>query len=62
MYLILATVIAEAEVNVSGTVIDKENNAPLVGASVIIKDAYGKIKKFASSKVNGSFEMTVPSV
>lgn len=53
---------AVAQVNVSGTVIDRENDKPLVGASVIVKGANGKIKKFASSKSDGGFSMTMPSV
>ncbi|MDE5713804.1 MAG: carboxypeptidase-like regulatory domain-containing protein [Muribaculaceae bacterium] len=51
-----------SQINVSGTVIDKENNEPLSGASVIIKGADGKIKKYASSKGDGGFAMTLPSV
>lgn len=50
-----------AQVNVSGTVVDKESNEPLPGASVIIKGADGKIKKFASSKADGNFALTIPS-
>ena len=50
-----------AQVNVSGTVLDKESNEPLPGASVIIKGADGKIKKFASSKADGNFALTIPS-
>ena len=50
------------QVNVSGTVIDKENNEPLAGASVIVKGADGKIKKFTSSKSDGGFAITMPSV
>ncbi|MDE7438472.1 MAG: carboxypeptidase-like regulatory domain-containing protein [Muribaculaceae bacterium] len=61
IFLFIA-VSAVAEVNVSGKVVDKGNNAPLTGASVIIKGADGKIKKFASSKANGSFEVSVSSV
>ena len=53
---------AVAQVNVTGKVIDKENNAPLSGASVIVKGADGKIKKFDSSKGDGGFTMTMPSV
>lgn len=53
---------AMSQINVSGTVIDKENNEPLSGASVIIKGADGKIKKYASSKGDGGFAMTLPSV
>ena len=63
-YLLFVAVaaIAVAQVNVSGTVIDKENNEPLAGASVIVKGTDGKIKKFASSKADGGFSITVPSV
>lgn len=51
-----------AQVSVAGTVIDKEANEPVAGASVIVKDADGKIKKFASSKTGGRFSMSVPTV
>lgn len=51
-----------AQVNVSGFVIGKENDEPLTGASVIVKGADGKIKKFSSSKSDGGFSMTMPSV
>ena len=51
-----------AQVNVTGTVIDKENNKPLVGASVIVKGADGKIRKFATSKQDGSFTMLIVSI
>ena len=44
-----------AQVNVTGKIIDKENDEPLTGASVIVKGADGKIKKFASSKSDGGF-------
>lgn len=54
--------IAVAQYNVTGKVIDKENSEPLVGASVIVKGADGKIKKFASSKADGGFAITMPSV
>lgn len=58
----LATPTAIAQVNVSGKVVDKEKNEPLTGASVIVKGADGKIKKFATSKKDGGFAMTIPSV
>ncbi len=51
-----------AQVNVSGTIVDKESNEPLTGASVIVKGADGKIKKYATSKGDGSFAMSLPSV
>ncbi len=53
---------AVAQVNVTGRVIDREKDKPLVGASVIVKGADGKIKKFASSKADGGFAITMPSV
>ena len=51
-----------AQVNVSGTVVDKESNEPQTGASVIVKGADGKIKKYATSKGDGGFAMSLPSV
>ncbi len=59
---ILIAVGATAQVNVSGTVVDKESNEPLTGASVIVKGADGKIKKYATSKGDGGFAMSLPSV
>ena len=49
---------AAAQANVTGNVIEKESNEPIVGASVIVKGADGKIKKFASSKSDGGFSIT----
>lgn len=62
MLLIVVAFSAMAQINVTGKVIDKESNEPLTGASVIVKGADGKIKKFASSKADGAFDMTLPSV
>ena len=62
MLLIAVAFSAVAQVNVTGKVIDKESNEPLTGASVIVKGTDGKIKKFASSKADGAFAMTLPSV
>ena len=44
--IITTAVNAVAQVNVSGKVVDAESNEPLTGASVIVKGADGKIKKF----------------
>ena len=52
---------AVAEVNVSGHVLKLEGNRPLSGASLIIKGADGKIRKFTTSKSDGAFSMTMPS-
>lgn len=64
LYLILiaASINALAQVDVSGTIVDKSANEPIAGASVIVKGTDGKIKKFASSKSDGKFAMTVPTV
>lgn len=59
---LLTATILFAQINLRGTVIDRETDEPVVGASVIVKGADGKIKKFASSKADGSFAMTMPSV
>ena len=63
-YLLCLVVAASAvaQIDVNGLVIDKENKEPLAGASVIVKGADGKIKKFASSKADGGFAMTMSSV
>ena len=59
---LFVTAIAVAQVNVSGTVVDKDSNEPLTGASVIVKGADGKIKKYTTSKGDGGFAMSLPSV
>ncbi len=59
---LLTAAYAHAQVNVTGIVVDKEANEPLTGASVIIKGKDGKIKKFSSSKTDGRFSLTIPSV
>lgn len=63
-YLLCSLVAAHvvAQVDVSGIVFDKDDNEPLAGASVIIKGVDGKIKKFATSKADGSFSLTMQSV
>lgn len=61
IFLIVA-VSAVAQVNVYGTVVEKENKDPLTGATVIVKGADGKIKKYATSKSDGGFAMSLPSV
>ena len=53
---------AGAQVNVTGVVMDKENNEPLTGASVIVKGADGKIRKFTSTKSKGEFAMLLPLI
>lgn len=45
-YIIFLIFVAKAvaQVNVTGTVIDKDANEPVAGASVIVKGTDGKIK------------------
>ena len=62
LFSLFVTVNAVAQVNVSGKVIDGENNEPLTGASVIVKGADGKIKKYTMSKGDGGFAMSLPTV
>ena len=40
-----AILCVSAQTNVNGKLIDKENDEPVAGASVIVKDADGKIKE-----------------
>ncbi len=56
---IIFSAVAVAQVNVAGTVIDADMGGPVSGASVIVRGADGKIKKFASSKADGGFAMSV---
>ncbi|MDE6269677.1 MAG: TonB-dependent receptor [Muribaculaceae bacterium] len=56
-----AVVSAVAQVNICGTVVDGANTEPLAGASVMVKGADSKIKKFVSTKADGSFDMNLPS-
>lgn len=62
LLLFCASVTVSAQVQVSGVIFDGEADEPLTGASVIIKGADNKIKKFTSSDAAGKFSMAVPSV
>ena len=59
---LLATANAIAQTDVTGMVIDNESNEPITGASVIVKGADDKIKKYTTSKSDGGFTMSLPSV
>lgn len=59
---LLVSMIATAQVNVQGKIIDHETNKPLAGASVMVKGADGKIKKFASTKADGAFAMQMAQI
>ncbi|MDE5629865.1 MAG: carboxypeptidase-like regulatory domain-containing protein, partial [Muribaculaceae bacterium] len=53
---------AMAQLGISGKVVDNATDESLTGASVIVKGADGKIKKFATTKSDGSFEISLPSI
>ena len=59
---LFVAVAAVAQVDVTGVVVDGESGDALNGASVIVKGADGKIKKFATTKGRGEFTMSLPSV
>ena len=48
---------AQETADIAGKVIDQVANEPLTGASVIVKDADGKIKKFAQTASDGCFSL-----
>ncbi len=56
----LASLTGAAQVNVSGVVVEEGSNAPLTGASLILRNAEGKIKKFVTSAANGKFSLSTP--
>ena len=58
----LVSLMATAQVDVTGIVIDEDNDEPLTGASIIVKGSDGKIKKYATTQKDGRFYMTMPSV
>ena len=60
--VIILPVLIFAEVNVCGTIVDKETDEAIVGASLIVKGSNGKIIKFSTSKSDGSFSIQLPSV
>ena len=64
IYLVCLIVAASAaaQVDVRGRVVDRADGEPLVGASVIIRGADGKMRKFATSKADGGFALQLPSV
>ncbi len=59
LLLLLTALSAGAQTTVSGIVVEKDSGSPLAGASVVIKNAEGKIKKFASTKPDGTFSIAI---
>lgn len=59
---VLVALTVVAQVNVSGVVVEEGSNEPLTGASVILRNAEGKIKKYATSDANGKFSIATPGI
>ncbi len=49
-----------AQTNVSGTVVDGELDEPLPGATVILRNAQGKMVKYSATDSKGEFAMSAP--
>ncbi len=58
----MVSLIGTAQINVSGTVLEEGSKQPLTGASVILRNAEGKIKKYATSDANGKFSISTPEI
>ncbi len=58
----LTALMGTAQVNVSGVVMEKGSNEPLTGASLILRNPQGKIKKFATSNAKGAFSISTPKI
>lgn len=59
---VLAALTVAAQINVSGIVVEEGSNEPLTGASVILRNAEGKIKKYATSDAKGKFSISTPEI
>lgn len=51
-----------AQINVCGVVVEQWTDEPLAGASVILRDAGGKIKKYGATDANGEFVFSMPTI
>ena len=58
----LAALTGVAQINVSGVVVEEGSQEPLPGASVILRNPQGKIKKYATSNANGKFSISTPEI
>lgn len=54
----LIGLIANAQIEVSGIVVEEGTCAPLAGASVILRSADGKIKNYSATNVKGEFNIS----
>lgn len=60
--ILLAALTCAAQVNVSGIVVEENSNEPLTGASVILRNAEGKIKKYGTTNAKGEFAISSPTI
>lgn len=60
--VLLVAAAARAQISVTGTVVEAPDGEPLTGASVIVRGGDGKIRKFATSKADGGFAISVGTV
>ena len=55
---LLAALTCTAQIDVSGIVLESGSGEPLTGASVILRNAEGKIRKYTSSGADGRFSIS----
>ncbi|MDE6268213.1 MAG: carboxypeptidase-like regulatory domain-containing protein [Muribaculaceae bacterium] len=60
--MLIATLHSVAQVNVSGVVVEEGSGEPITGASVILRNTEGKIRKYASSDAEGKFSIITPEI
>ena len=59
---VLAALTGAAQVQVTGTVVEEGSKEPITGASVILRNVEGKIRKYATSDANGKFSISTPEI
>lgn len=59
---VLAALTSAAQINVSGVIVEEGSNEPLTGASVLLRNSEGKIKKYTTSDTNGKFTISTPEI
>lgn len=61
-FILLAILPSMAQVDVCGIIVELGTNEPLVGASIILRNPEGKIKKYATSDAQGLFTISTQTV
>ena len=62
LLMLISTQALWAQVEISGTICAGDTGEPMRGVSAVVRDADGKIKKFASTDSEGKFKISVPTV